>query len=142
MKRILAMIPCDSILVLLSRTLDKVAWKTTRIVRDVEEIQRLKEQPGKDMHAVGGATLVSSLMNSGLIDALPLLVNPLVLGEGKALFKDVRTACVETRQSKAAKVGQGQPDLHHAARIDVKSIKEEALALKRETDCIIGHYFF
>jgi hypothetical protein len=28
----------------------------------IEDIRNLKQQPGKDMHAVGGATLVSSLM--------------------------------------------------------------------------------
>ncbi|MDW0151017.1 MAG: dihydrofolate reductase family protein, partial [Nitrososphaeraceae archaeon] len=59
------------------------------IVRDVEEIRRMKQQPGKDMVVLGGATLVSSLMNLGLIDELRL-VNPLVLGGGKALFKDVK----------------------------------------------------
>jgi len=42
------------------------------------------------MHAVGGATLVSSLMNLGLIDELRLIVHPIVLGLGKALFKDVK----------------------------------------------------
>ena len=73
-----------------STTLDTVAWKTTRIVRDVDEIRRLKAEPGKDMHVVGGATLVSSLMNLGLIDELRLMVNPLILGGGKALFKDVK----------------------------------------------------
>jgi dihydrofolate reductase len=61
-----------------------------RIVRDVEEIRRLKQQPGKDMQVVGGATLVSSLMNLDLIDELQLMVNPLILGGGKALFKDVK----------------------------------------------------
>jgi dihydrofolate reductase len=76
--------------IVLSRTLDKVAWKTTRIVQDVEEIWRLKQQPGKDIHAVGGATLVSSLMNLGLVDEIQLLVNPIILGGGKALFKDVK----------------------------------------------------
>jgi dihydrofolate reductase len=76
--------------IVLSRTLDKVAWKTTRIVRDVEEIRKIKQQSGKDICVVGGATLVSSLMNSDLIDELRLLVNPLVLGGGKALFKDVK----------------------------------------------------
>jgi dihydrofolate reductase len=76
--------------IVLSKTLDQVAWKTTRIVRDVEEIRRLKLQPGKDVYAVGGATLISSLMNLGLIDELKLLVNPLLLGGGKALFKDVK----------------------------------------------------
>jgi dihydrofolate reductase len=75
--------------VVLSRTLAKVAWKNTRIVRDVEEIRRMKQQPGKDMHAVGGATLVCSLMNQRLIDELRLVVLPIVLGGGKALFKDI-----------------------------------------------------
>jgi dihydrofolate reductase len=76
--------------IVLSSTLDKVAWKTTRIVRDVEDIRKMKQQPGKDMYAVGGATLVSSLMNLGLIDELRLMINPLILGGGKALFKDVK----------------------------------------------------
>ena len=76
--------------IVLSKTLDKVSWKTTRIVRDVEEIRRLKQQSGKDIYAVGGATLVSSLMNLGLIDEIQLSVNPLILGGGKALFKDVK----------------------------------------------------
>jgi dihydrofolate reductase len=75
--------------VVLSRTLDSAAWKNTRIIRDVKEIRRLKQGPGKDIHAVGGATLVGSLMNQGLIDELRLVVQPIVLGGGKALFKDV-----------------------------------------------------
>ncbi len=75
--------------IVLSKTLDEVTWKSTRIVRDIEEIRNMKEQPGKDMHAVGGATLVSSLMNLGLVDELRLVVHPIVLGGGKALFKDV-----------------------------------------------------
>ena len=76
--------------VVLSRTLDNVSWKNTRILRDVEEIRQMKQQPGKDMHAVGGATLVCSLMNQRLIDELRLVVQPIVLGGGKALFKDVK----------------------------------------------------
>jgi dihydrofolate reductase len=76
--------------IVLSRTLDKVSWKNTRIVRDVEEIRRMKQQPGKDMHAVGGAALVCTLMNYRLIDELRLVVHPLILGGGKALFKDVK----------------------------------------------------
>jgi dihydrofolate reductase len=75
--------------VVLSRTLQEVSWPNTRIVRDVEEIRRLKAQPGGDMHAVGGATLVGALMNERLVDELRLVVNPIVLGGGKALFKDV-----------------------------------------------------
>jgi dihydrofolate reductase len=76
--------------IVLSRTLDNVTWRNTRIVRDVEEIRRMKQQPGKDMHAVGGATLVCSLMNQRLIDEFRLVVYPIILGGGKALFKDVK----------------------------------------------------
>jgi dihydrofolate reductase len=47
----------------------------------------MKVQPGKNMYAVGGATLVSSLINLNLIDELRLVVNPIILGEGKALCK-------------------------------------------------------
>jgi dihydrofolate reductase len=75
--------------VVLSRTLDAVAWKTTRIVRHVADIAALKQQPGKDIHAVGGASLVSTLMNEGLVDQLRLTVHPVVLGKGTALFKEV-----------------------------------------------------
>jgi dihydrofolate reductase len=74
----------------LSKTLEKAAWKTTRIVRDVEEIRRMKQQSGKDMWVLGGATLVANLMNLGLIDELRLLISPLILGGGKALFKDIK----------------------------------------------------
>jgi dihydrofolate reductase len=56
----------------------------------VEEIRKLKEQPGKDIYVVGGATLVGSLLNRGLIDELRLMVDPIVLGGGKALVKDVK----------------------------------------------------
>jgi len=74
----------------LSKTLDKVAWKNTQIIRQVDEIRELKKNRGKDIYAVGGATLVSSLMNLGLIDELQLRVNPIILGGGKALFKDLK----------------------------------------------------
>jgi dihydrofolate reductase len=93
--------------IVLSKSLDKVAWKTTQIVRDVEDIRNLKQQAGKDMHAVGGATLVSSLMNLDLIDELRLIVHPIVLGGGKALFKDVKERhALKLVQVKPLKSGQ------------------------------------
>jgi dihydrofolate reductase len=95
--------------VVLSRTLDKVAWKTARIVRDVEDIRALKQQPGKHIHAVGGASLVSTLMNEGLVDEVRLTLHPVVLGSGKALFSNVERRhpleLVETRRLVAGRVG-------------------------------------
>ena len=76
--------------IVVSRTLQTVSWKNTRIVRDLEDIRRLKEAPGRDMHAVGGASLVSNLMNAGLVDELRLVVQPVVLSGGKPLFEHVK----------------------------------------------------
>lgn len=70
----------------LSRTLDTVSWKNTRIVRDLDEIAALKQQPGKAIHAVGGASLFTSLLERDLVDELRLVVHPVLLGAGKALF--------------------------------------------------------
>jgi len=75
--------------VVLSTTLPDVTWANSRIVRHIEAIRALKAEPGKDMHAVGGATLVSSLINAALVDELRLVVQPILLGGGKPLFKDV-----------------------------------------------------
>ena len=50
----------------------------------------MKQQPGKDMLTLGGATLISSLVNLDLIDEVRLMINPIILGGGKGLFKDVK----------------------------------------------------
>src|SRR5215472_1273622 len=70
----------------LSTTLDQVNWETAHLVRDVSELRPLKEQPGGAVYVIGGAALVSSLMNEGLIDEVRLIVHPVILGGGKALF--------------------------------------------------------
>jgi dihydrofolate reductase len=83
--------------------------KTTRIVRDVADIRALKRQPGKAIHAVGGASLVATLMNEGLVDQLRLTVHPVVLGNSKPLFKDVERRhgleLLETRPLPGGRVG-------------------------------------
>jgi dihydrofolate reductase len=100
--------------IVVSKTLDKVAWKTSRIVRHIEEIRNLRQQPGKNMHVVGGATMVGSLMNAGLIDEVQLLVNPLILGGGKvAVQRCEGSPCLEALAHPTAEVRQGKPHLQH-----------------------------
>ena len=74
----------------LSTTLEKVNWETARLVRDVSELRPLKEQPGGVIYVVGGAALVSNLINEGFLDELRLIVHPIILGGGKAPFARVR----------------------------------------------------
>lgn len=73
-----------------SKTLTQVSWPpTARIVRDLAAIRALKAEPGKNIYVVGGPTLVTSLLNEGLLDELRLIVHPLLLGGGMALFEKV-----------------------------------------------------
>jgi dihydrofolate reductase len=74
----------------LSTSMEKVNSPAAHLVRDISELRSLKEQPGGPFYVIGGAVLVSSLMNEGLIDELRLIVHPSVLGGGKALFAGVR----------------------------------------------------
>jgi dihydrofolate reductase len=78
--------------IVFSRTLEKVDWNNTRQVKGniPEEISKLKQQPGKDWLLFGSADLASTLMNYGLIDEYRVMVNPVVLGSGKPLFKGVK----------------------------------------------------
>jgi dihydrofolate reductase len=61
------------------------SWPTTRIV-GIEEIRALKEQPGKAVYVVGGPGLMTSLLSTGVLDELRLIVHPVVAGSGTALF--------------------------------------------------------
>lgn len=70
----------------LSKTLALAQWPLTRFLRGLDEISDLKQQPGKDIYLVGGATTTSSLIDAGLVDELRLLVYPLIAGEGTPLF--------------------------------------------------------
>lgn len=70
----------------LSNTMTSAAWPTTRFVRSLEDIAALKQQPGKDIYLMGGARMTASLIDAGLVDELRLIVYPLLVGEGKALF--------------------------------------------------------
>ena len=73
-----------------SKTLRSVAWPpTAKIVPDLAAIRALKAQPGKNIYVVGGPTLVTSLLNEGLLDELCLIVHPLLLGGGMPLFEKV-----------------------------------------------------
>jgi dihydrofolate reductase len=73
-----------------STTLETAPWKESTIIREnvVEEITKLKQQPGKDIIIDGSATLVQSLMGTGLIDEYRFLVVPYIMGRGRRFFPD------------------------------------------------------
>ena len=73
--------------IVVSRTLDRVEWNKTRLVRDPEGIAALKREPGKDALLLGSSDLAISLAALGLIDQYRLMVNPIALGSGKPVLQ-------------------------------------------------------
>ena len=58
--------------------------------RILDEVNKLKNRPGKDIWLYGGASLITTFINLELIDEFRLSVHPVVLGEGKPLFVDLK----------------------------------------------------
>ena len=76
--------------IVISRSLDRLEpeWNNTRLItKDVHrELSRLKQQPGKDLLVLGSSGLTASLIDMGLLDQLRIIVNPVVLGEGRSVL--------------------------------------------------------
>jgi dihydrofolate reductase len=77
--------------IVVSNTLDKVNWRNTRLLKGniAEEVLKLKQQSGKNMYLVGGASLAQTFTNLGLIDEYRIIIHPVILGNGKPLLRDV-----------------------------------------------------
>lgn len=55
-----------------------------------DRVNEIKQAPGKNIWLYGGGSLITSLMNEGLVDAYQLAVYPVILGEGKPLFSTIK----------------------------------------------------
>ncbi|HUD10965.1 MAG TPA: dihydrofolate reductase family protein [Candidatus Saccharimonadia bacterium] len=78
-------------------TLTSPEWQNSeRIAGDVaESARKLKQLPGKDILVAGSANLLQTLIKHKLVDEYRVMLYPVVLGEGKKLFKDSVTANLE-----------------------------------------------
>jgi len=77
--------------IVFSKTLQEVEWNNSRLVKEniAEEISKMKQESGKDIVIFGSGSIVTTLMQLGLIDEYRIIVNPVVLGSGKPLFKGI-----------------------------------------------------
>jgi dihydrofolate reductase len=78
----------DTPKVVFTRTLDESPWANTVLAKGdiVEEVNRLKNQTGKDILVYGGADFVSSLIKENLIDEYNFFIIPTAIGCGMTLF--------------------------------------------------------
>lgn len=74
-----------------SSKLKAVKPGTILIRGDIQlEVSKVKSESGKDIWLFGGASLTSTLLNLKLIDEIRLSVHPVLLGDGKPLFSDIK----------------------------------------------------
>ena len=101
--------------VVLSTTLNNEGLNNTVVVSDqlVENINGIKNQAGRDILIFGSPSASMSLMRLGLIDEFWLFVNPVLLGQGKPLFKDA-TESTQLTLLESKKFASGVIALHYA----------------------------
>lgn len=77
--------------VVVSTTLPEQDWNNTRVIREnvVEELTKLKQEPGKDLVIFGSITLANSLVESNIIDEFQFTISPVFLGKGKTFIRSI-----------------------------------------------------
>jgi len=94
--------------IVFSKTLDKASWNNTKLVGGdlAAEIRKMKNEPGEQMVIMGSGTIVSQLTAEGLIDEYQIVVNPIVLGEGRTMFEGIKRK-LNLKRTKTRSFGNG-----------------------------------
>ncbi len=71
----------------------------------INEIRKLKSQPGKNIIMDGSSVLVHNLIENDLVDEFSLHIYPLVLGIGKRLFPEGKYVSLKLIESSALPTG-------------------------------------
>jgi dihydrofolate reductase len=74
-----------------SRTLtEPLEWHNSTLLEGdlAAAVAALKQADGGDLHVIGSTELVRTLIEHGLVDELRLMIDPVVLGGGKRIFRD------------------------------------------------------
>lgn len=74
-----------------TRTLNNVSWANSYLIKGdaAGELQKLKRMPGNDLFLFGSAELASTLIRQNMIDEYRIIVNPVILGQGRPLFSNI-----------------------------------------------------
>ncbi len=71
--------------------LGTLTWNNTTLLSPddaIADIAALRGRNGGDILIWGGASLVRALLAAGLVDQLNLMIEPILLGGGKAIFPE------------------------------------------------------
>jgi dihydrofolate reductase len=100
--------------VVLSKTIHETGLSNTNVISDhlPDNINKLKQQEGKNILIFGSPGASQSLLNEGLIDEFWLFINPIILGKGKPLFKDI-TGTTKLKLVESKTFASGVIGLHY-----------------------------
>ena len=100
--------------IVFSRTMKKADWNNTIVISDniAEEVNKLKQQPGKDLVIFGSPGLAHSLMELDLIDEYQLTLNPVLLGGGIPVYQQIKNK-TNLKLVKATVLKNGVVGLHY-----------------------------
>jgi dihydrofolate reductase len=96
--------------VVFTKTLNKSRWINTDIATGdlIEEVNKIKSQNGRDIIVYGGASFDSSLIKEKLIDEMYFFINPVAIGNGMTIFKDLneiqKYTLIESKAFESGKV--------------------------------------
>jgi dihydrofolate reductase len=78
--------------IVFSRTLEKVDWNNTQLVKGdlVTEARKLKNESGPDMCILGSGSIIAQLAAAGVIDEYQMVVDPVALGKGRTMFEGIQ----------------------------------------------------
>jgi dihydrofolate reductase len=78
--------------IVFSQTLKKATWKNTRVIGGdiVEEMKKMKKESGNSLTILGSGSIVTLFSEHRLIDHYEIMIDPVVLGAGTTLFKDLK----------------------------------------------------
>jgi len=90
-----------------SKNLKRSNWKNTTIIKGdlAEQLNALKKAQDRNLITFGGATFGTALLRAGVVDEIQLFVNPVILGSGISVFKDIRNLDPELISSQAYACG-------------------------------------
>lgn len=82
--------------IVFSRTLKEVKWKNTRLIKEniIEAVKKLKETSEKDMTILGSGSIITQFADAGLIDEYQIMIDPVAIGKGIPIFKDMNSKLV------------------------------------------------
>ena len=103
--------------VVLSKTINEKDLVNTRVIGDqlAKNINEIKKQDGKNILIFGSPSASISLLNEGLIDEFWLFLNPILLGHGIPLYKEV-TGTTQLKLVESITFTRGVIALHYETK--------------------------